>query len=203
MNCEKWIVCNCQGCFLLILRNYELSTFHFVVAVHVLPNNDKSKLQNLKFKNVAWSCAVERPIIPWVMAKSLRHRIHQQKEDVINNNNTFELVEEDRCSRIAYSQIFITMLVALFIIYCPFLSEQGSRTMEMMHKRFTICVARYKLTTSIDSLATSILFFPFPLDWSQRQPAWFKSKKDSWADQQKERLPERPECPDWLKGPNR
>ena len=83
---------------------------------------------------------------------------------MINDDNVFELVEEDRCSKILCSRIFVVMLVALFMLYCPFLSERGLRTMEMMRKRFTIYVACYKLTTSIDSLATLILVFPFPLD---------------------------------------
>ena len=40
VNCEKWIVCNFRGYFLGILRNCELSTFHFPVAVHVLSNSE-------------------------------------------------------------------------------------------------------------------------------------------------------------------
>ena len=69
------------------------------------------------------------------MGKSSRRRARQRKEDVINDNNAFEFVEQGRRSRIAYTRIFLAMMVALFLVYCPYLSDRGSKTSEMKRDR--------------------------------------------------------------------
>ena len=69
------------------------------------------------------------------MAKASRRRARQRRQAVIDDDDVFAFAEEGRRARLSYARIFAAMMMALLLVYCPFLSQRGSKTAEMKRDR--------------------------------------------------------------------